>query len=126
MSGQGHTAGLRRGYADNLRVEWERRGKSGYSSIALLNRKGWPVAVLLGDYIPGEIDPDMEAAANLFCAAPDLLEAGQTIAPYLGATDANDWGGLQDDDALSMTVKVRVGDLRALRAAIAKATDGST
>jgi hypothetical protein len=31
--------------------------------------------VLLGDYVPGEIDPDMEAAARLFASAPDVLAA---------------------------------------------------
>ena len=62
-----HTKGLHRGYADNVRVEWERRGKSGHSSIALLNAAKRPVAVLLGDYVPGETDADMDAAANLFC-----------------------------------------------------------
>ena len=70
-----HTKGLHRGYADNLRVEWEQRGKGGHSSITLLNAKKRPVAVLLGDYVPGECDADMDAAARLFCAAPDLLAA---------------------------------------------------
>lgn len=58
-------------------------------------------------------------------AAPDLLAACVALAPFLGATDQNDWSGLQDDDALSMPVKVRVGDLRALKDAIAKATGAS-
>lgn len=44
------------------------------------------------------------------------------IAPYLGATDKNDWRGLDDDDAISMPVKIRVGDLRGLKAALSKAT----
>lgn len=75
MAEQSHTKRLHRGYANNLRVEWERRGKSGFAYITLLNAKKQPVAVLLGDYEPGELDADMEAAANLFCAAPDLFEA---------------------------------------------------
>lgn len=70
-----HMEGLHRGYADNLTLDWDRPGKGGYSSIALLNANGDPVAVVLGDYIPGRLDADMDAAATLFAAAPDLLEA---------------------------------------------------
>ena len=66
--------------------------------------------------------PNTEANARLIAAAPDLLAVAVAIAPYLGATDANDWCGLKDDDAISMPVKMRVGDLRALKAAITKAT----
>ena len=82
-----HTKGLHRGYADNLRVEWNRRGKSGHSSVTLLNAKKRPVAVLLGDYVPGECDADMDAAALLFCAAPDLLEALKSLVDNLAEGD---------------------------------------
>lgn len=75
MTAQSHTAGLHRGYANNLRVEWERRGVGGHSSITLLNSKKRPVAVLLGNYVPAEVDADMDATANLFRAAPDLLKS---------------------------------------------------
>ena len=82
-----HTLGLHRGYADNVRVEWERRGKGGHSSITLLNAKKRPVAVLLGDYIPGEIDADMEAAANLFSAAHDLLWELRRVTELLASSN---------------------------------------
>lgn len=52
--------------------------------------------------------------------ALDPLSVCKAIAPYLGATDANDWTGLKDDDAVSMPVKMRVGDLRALKAVAAE------
>jgi hypothetical protein len=80
-------------------------------------RGNWIADVHIGCDLDGAI-----ADARLIAAAPDLLDAGQAIAPYLGATDANDWRGLDDDDAMTLVVKVRIGDLRALRAAIAKAT----
>lgn len=51
-------------------------------------------------------------------SVPDAMTVCVAIAPYLGATDANDWTGLEDDDAISMAVKMRVGDLRALKAVI--------
>jgi len=52
---------------------------------------------------------------------PTPLSVCQAIAPYLGATDQNDWRGLDDDDAISMPVKMRVGDLRALKSVLSAA-----
>ncbi|MDM8352854.1 hypothetical protein [Brevundimonas diminuta] len=52
---------------------------------------------------------------------PTALSVCRAIAPYLGATDLNDWSGLEDDDAISMPVKMRVGDLRDLKAVISAA-----
>ena len=119
---EAHTRGLHRGYADNLRVEWNRRGKSGHSYITLLNAKKRPVAVLLGDYVPGECDADMDAAARLFCAAPDLLEAAKSgFLALVGlemalAVERNAWEW--PDDA-PPTVPIPA---ERLRAAILKAT----
>lgn len=85
MGQKKHTAGLHRGYADGVGVDWNNR-KGGFSFIALLNARNRPVAILLGDYVPGEIDADMSAAADLFCAADDLLEAAiwaeAALAPF--------------------------------------------
>ena len=52
---------------------------------------------------------------------PTPLSVCQAIAPYLGAIDQNDWSGLDDDDAISMPVKMRVGDLRDLKTIISAA-----
>lgn len=68
------------------------------------------------------IDRVICGSGHLYAAAPELFEAASAIAPHLGATDKNDWRGLFDDDAISMTVKIRIGDLRALRDALSKAT----
>lgn len=115
-----HTKGLHRGYADNLRVEWNRRGKSGHSSIALLNAKKRPVAVLLGDYAPGECDADMDAAARLFCAAPDLLEALRLARSELGMIAMHK--GLTCPASSEVLAGMAERKLSNIDAAIAKAT----
>ncbi|PJR90002.1 hypothetical protein CN878_02545 [Ochrobactrum sp. 695/2009] len=56
--------------------------------------------------------PDHNADAGKL----DAVTICKKLAPYLGATEANDWRGLKDDDAISLTVKLRVGDLRTLKA----------
>jgi len=81
-----------------------------------------PVAFVIGQGSGYEEDAEVSRREALVMAASrELLAVAVAIAPYLGATDANDWRGLKDDDAISMPVKMRVGDLRALKAAIAKA-----
>lgn len=86
--------------------------------VAIINKK--PDHISDGEF--SAYYAQVEANARLIAAAPDLFGAANAIAPYLGATDKNDWRGLDDDDAISMPVKIRVGDLRALRAALSKAT----
>lgn len=97
---------------------WERSGCRVYSEEF---HRGRPVKV--ADVSVANLTEDeLNFRGRLIAAAPDLFEAAGAIAPYLGATDKNDWRGLDDDDAISMPVKIRVGDLRALRAALSKAT----
>lgn len=104
----------------------------GVKLYAVFNGHYWDVSVGPKDFSQsvgqchrngalGYGDDGAERYARLFAAAPDLLEVCAAIAPYLGAIDANDWSGLKDDDAISMPVKMRVGDLRALKAALNKA-----
>lgn len=65
---------ITRGYDDSLRVDWD-NGKGGFSHVTLLDATGRPIAILLGDYVPGEIDAEMDANATLYAAAPDMAEA---------------------------------------------------
>ena len=111
---EAHTKGLHRGYADNLRVEWDRRGKSGHSSVTLLNAKKRPVAVLLGDYVPGECDADMDAAALLFCAASDLLEALKEARTALHHHYV-EWDG-EPEDAVALQLARAKADAAILKA----------
>jgi hypothetical protein len=53
-------------------------------------------------------------------AAPTLLKVAQTAASYYGAPAENDWSGLRDDDSIELTIRVRVGDIKDARRAIAK------
>ena len=66
----------------------------------------------------GSIEKEMEANAHLIAAAPDLYEA---LAPLYAvaidrAVDAPEW---RDKDTVS--VLISIGELRAIRAALAKA-----
>lgn len=82
---------ISRGYTDDLRIEFE-RGSGSY--IALLDKNGRPVALVPGRYVPGVIDPEMDANALLYAAAPELYEA---LANLLDAVeDANN----NDDDVI--------------------------
>lgn len=88
MTEQRHTKGLHRGYCDDLRVDWENGG--GFSTITLLNDSERPVAVLLGDYVPGECDADMDYAADLFSAAPAILNALKALLAVAEMTTFSD------------------------------------
>ncbi|MCH6203889.1 hypothetical protein L3V16_08535 [Brucella ciceri] len=74
----------------------------------MLHQRGERVVI---DSETSFIIPDHADAGKL-----DAVAICKKLAPYLGATAANDWTGLKDDDAISMTVKMRVGDLRTLKA----------
>lgn len=78
---------LERAYVDGLTVDWD-NARGGFSTVALADDEGRPVAVFLGEYTPGEIDARMDAAVNLFQAAPDLLEAAKEFVRKVEAGEA--------------------------------------
>lgn len=104
---------LRRGYTDKMYLEINGPGGS---YITLLDKWQRPIAFVPGDYIPGEIDPVMEANANLFAAASDLYGALDAIVPP--ALCGESWN-LPDDERVEITISF--GKLKAARAALSRA-----
>lgn len=64
---------------------------------------------------------EIDGFANLFVAAPDMLEAANRVLDYATLDDVLDDPGRHDNGVFA----IRIGDLRALRAAIAKAEGGA-
>lgn len=74
------------------------------------------------------VTPVGEQAANarLIAAAPEMLDALNLAAGYIGRPTKGGFDGLEDHDAVEHTVKVRVGDIKKILGALARAKGGAS